>query len=63
MARRQIDKAHVQDALLRILRSEGTRPAGELPRRLNISHATLSRIIKSLSDDIVIMGRELRGAK
>jgi len=57
MARRQLDKAQVQDALLRILRSEGLRPAGELPRRLNISHATLSRIIKSLSDDIVIMGR------
>lgn len=57
MARRSLDKAAVTDALLRVLRQEGPKGAGELPARLKIAHATLSRIIEQLESDVIRIGK------
>jgi HipA-like C-terminal domain len=57
MPRRTIDKDHLRSALVQLLRRTGPRAAGLLPSELGVSHATLSRLIQSLVDEVVIIGR------
>lgn len=57
MARRTVDWTQIKAAALGYLSREGPRASKDLRDHLRISHASLARMIKTLSTDVIAFGR------
>lgn len=57
MPRRSVDWSETRHRAIQLLRREGPMRARTLRESLGISHASLARLIKTLHDDVVTLGR------